>query len=233
MSLISDTMARKPDTPSDNPLLAKIDEARLRMKGAPTRNKISQMAGLDRDTLRQLELRGPEASLSVPSINAFAGVLGLDPSELIAVAPHFPQLAEPRRLSRETSMIPVLGNAAGAAVGAMALGEPIDQVERPPALAHVRDAYAVFISGDSMKPLHSPGDLRFVHPHKPPRAGDSVIVQTRESGDAACGWIKIFERQNGEWLICRQLNPEGEYKFRAEMVVRMHRVLTTAELFNK
>lgn len=226
-------MLHPPGKLSSNPLLAKIDEIRLHMKGAPSRNQISVRAGLNRDTLRQLDLRGREASLSVPSLNALAEALGVDAVELISVAPRHAVAHDPRRHVVAPHLIPVLGNAAGAVVGAMVLGEPIDQVERPPALLHVPDAYAVFISGDSMRPLHSSGDLRFVHPHKPPRAGDSVIVQTREAGEGVCGWIKILDRQNGPWLICRQLNPEGEYKFNINSVLAWHRVLTTAELFNK
>lgn len=227
-------MAKRQDQSSDNPLLAKIDEARLKMPGAPSRNAISERAGLDRGTLRQLDLRGPHASLGIPSINAIAQVLGLDPGELIAVAPRAAP-ADERRLTpaRPQGLIPVLGNAAGAVAGAMTLGEPIDYVERPPALEYVTDAYAVFVTGESMSPQHNPGDLRFVHPHKPPRAGDSVIVQTRGEKGGVHGWIKILERQTSVAWVCRQLNPAAEVKFNAANVLDVHRVLTTAELFNK
>ena len=54
---------------------------------------------------------------------------------------------------------------------------PIDYVARPVALLEARDIYAIYVEGTSMEPEHRPGDLRFVHPHKPARFGDSVIVQ--------------------------------------------------------
>ncbi len=227
-------MARTQEKPSDNPLLAKIDEARLKLPGAPTRNTICERAGLDRGTLRQLDLRGPRASLSIPSINALAQVLALDPAELIALAPRGAPAEERRSTpSKPPGLIPVLGNAAGAVAGAMTLGEPIDLVERPPALEHVPDAYAVFVTGDSMSPKHNPGDLCFVHPHKPPRAGDSVVVQTRGENGGVQGWIKILERQTSTGWTCRQINPAAEIKFAIGHVLHVHRVLTTAELFNK
>ena len=227
-------MTRKPNPArSDNPLLAKIDELRVAVKGRQlSRGAVGERAGLSRETLRQLGLRGPEASLATPSIVSIANVLGVAPSTLLSVAPKSgAEIDAPT--ARKGDMIPVLGKAAGAVVGALALGDAIDRVERPPALQHVIGAYAVYISGDSMRPMHCPGDLRFINPHKPYRTGDSVIVQTSGPNGDIFGWIKIYEHQNAEWLICRQLNPEGEYKFKATNVVDIHRVMTTGELFNK
>lgn len=227
-------MASAHEKPADNPLLAKIDELRLQLRGQPTRNAIGAKAGLSRHTLRQLELRGPNASLSLPSIAALAKTLKVDASVLMAVAPRGPHVdGTPSDSAAASDTIPILGTAAGAIVGALALGEPIDRVERPPALAHVPNAYAVYVAGQSMQPMHCEGDLRFAHPHRPPRTGDSVIVQTRGEAGDVLGWIKIYDHKNGEWLICKQLHPAGEYKFKRDAVIAMHRVLTTAEMFNK
>jgi phage repressor protein C with HTH and peptisase S24 domain len=83
-----------------------------------------------------------------------------------------------------------------------------------------------------MSPLHNPGDLRFVHPHKPPRAGDSVVLQLVEADASAQAYIKIFERRSGDWVVCRQTNPAAEIKFKAAQIRAVHRVMTMNELFN-
>ena len=53
----------------------------------------------------------------------------------------------------------------------------IDYVHRPPALLMTKDLYALYVEGDTMEPRFNAGDLVFVHPHKPVRIGDSVVVQ--------------------------------------------------------
>ncbi|GGE32751.1 DNA-binding protein [Marinicauda pacifica] len=41
-------------------------------------------------------------------------------------------------------------------------------------------AYALEISGDSMRPVYRPGDRIVVAPHSQPRRGDRVVVKTRD-----------------------------------------------------
>ena len=111
-------------------------------------------------------------------------------------------------------------------------GAPVDYVRRPPALQHVRDAYAIFVSGDSMDPLHGPGELRFVNPTRPPAPGDSVIVVTRHwAEDPGQAYIKIYRRRKGEALVLEQINPHLRIEIPLRYVVSVHRVLSTAELF--
>ena len=47
------------------------------------------------------------------------------------------------------------------------------------------DAYAIQVVSESMSPLHKPGDLCFIHPHRFYRDGDSIVVQ-KCNNVAAC-----------------------------------------------
>lgn len=131
--------------------------------------------------------------------------------------------------------VPLLGSASGSTIGKVEgfqLNDPVDYVLRPPALTTAKGLYAIFVEGDSMAPQHSSGDLRFVHPHKPPQPGQSVIVQTKAwQDDPGQAYIKIFEKRTQSKLILRQLNPAATIEIPAQYVTALHRVLTTAELF--
>lgn len=133
--------------------------------------------------------------------------------------------------------IPVLGTALGSLVddkfeGFQLEGGPIDYVRRPPGLTHAADAYAIYVQNDSMWPMHSAGDLRFANPHKPPKPGGTVIVQTRHwDSDPGQGYIKIFRRRTSTMLILEQLNPPATIEIPLRFVVSVHHVPDMAELF--
>ena len=231
-------MSKTPaSTPASNPIVAKLDAAGA-ARGL-TRHAISVAAGLDRGFLQKLEDRGPNASTRAVNLERLAEAAGLARDALFAVAPR-----EAARIVGRAALgapasaamtldVPILGVAAGSAIGAFRIGtDPIGYVARPPALAHVADAYAVYVENESMIPLHNPGDLRFVHPHKPARNGESVILQVEGADREAQAYIKIFEKRAGEWVICRQTHPAAEVKFAAKQIRAMHRVMTLNELFN-
>ncbi len=53
-------------------------------------------------------------------------------------------------------------------------------------------AFAVKLSGDSMLPVHAPGDVAVIYPGRPPRNGDTVIARLTDEhgGDVMC---KIYQ----------------------------------------
>ncbi|WP_229150745.1 S24 family peptidase [Aurantimonas sp. VKM B-3413] len=133
--------------------------------------------------------------------------------------------------------VPVYGTAAGSLAvkheGAFEMeARVIEYVRRPPALFQVRDAYAFYVSGGSMVPAHNPGDLRFVHPHKPPRQGDTVVVQARYAEHRGMeAFIAIYERRTAEKVVVTKLSPPATVEFDTRFVQHVHRVLTLNELF--
>ena len=85
--------------------------------------------------------------------------------------------------------LPVLGAARGGAdTMVLHLEKPLDWVPRPPQLGPVRDAFAVFMAGDSMVPVFDPGDILYIHPAMALKPGRAVLV-ARHDGSALVGTL--------------------------------------------
>jgi phage repressor protein C with HTH and peptisase S24 domain len=111
-------------------------------------------------------------------------------------------------------------------------GGPVDYVRRPPALAGARNAYAVYVRGDSQAPADPDGALRYVHPDRPIKPGDTVIVTTSHwPGAPEQSYIKVFRRRTANELILEQYNPHATIRIPVKYVASVHRVLTLNELF--
>lgn len=67
-------------------------------------------------------------------------------------------------------------------------------------------AYALEVSGDSMRPVYRPGDRIVVAPHAQPRRGDRVVVKTR-GGEVMA---KELGRVTAETIELISLNAEFE-----------------------
>jgi len=187
-------------------------------------------AGLSRDYLRTL-LNRPH---SVPRGNALAALaeaLDTTPDWLLGmdmVSGRAGRKRPPAPMS--AADLPVFGLAAGSVLGALTMGtEPVEYVPCPPGLSRVKGAYALIVTGSSMEPRYMAGDMIFLHPHRPPRPGDHVVIQ--EISDGTKTWIKRFERQTETHLVTLQYNPPAEVKFARNTITAVHRVLTTNELF--
>ncbi|WP_279110816.1 helix-turn-helix domain-containing protein [Bartonella apis] len=130
--------------------------------------------------------------------------------------------------------VPVLGVVAGNHVhGAFQMEAAIiDYVRRAPGLFGAKNVYALYVQGDSMAPMHKAGDLLFIHPDRPPRIGDSVVVQFKESeGDYSEAMVGILEKRTPKTISLQKLNPPAIVDIDARKVEFVHRVLTMGELF--
>lgn len=96
-------------------------------------------------------------------------------------------------------------------------GETLEMTERPPMLLGVPGAYAVYIDDRSMAPALKPGHLLWVHPKKPARPDDYVIIQQND-GQA---FVKEYVRKTDKHIICRQYNPEGEVRFPVDSEIHL------------
>lgn len=157
----------------------------------------------------------------------FAEALGMTVGEIAAAA----SVVERRPAGREdVRHMPVYGLAAGAVIGAHVMSEhAVEYIPTPAALATVRDAYALIVTGSSMEPRYFSGDVIYLHPHRPVRPGDHVAIQEARA-DGIYVSIKKFEKFTDGEIVTRQYNPAAEVKFNRKQVVAMHRVLTTNEL---
>ncbi|NMN56890.1 phage repressor protein C with HTH and peptisase S24 domain [Xanthobacter sp. SG618] len=163
-------------------------------------------------------------------------LIALDASSLLPKATVEPADVEIPATSRFSRDLPVLGTAGGAVIrqvdGFRMEHEVVDYVRRPPALAKQMNAYAIFVVGESMAPMHNPGDLRFVDPEQRPSIGDSVVVQTKHyNGDPGQGYIKLLKRRTPTNIVLQQLNPAAILEIPTQYVVSVHKVLTMNDLF--
>ena len=224
----------------ENPLIDNL-KRRLDETGRSARDVSLAVTGKP-DTLRNI-LRGATRDPKAEVLAGIAKELGTTPDALLGAASRVARL--PRREVRAANVaapplqampndVPVRGTAAGSHLrGAFELeAGVIDWVRRPSGLAGATNAYALYIEGSSMVPEHNPGDLRFVHPDRPPRIGDSVIVQVKLSPDAPIeATIGNLIRRTERAVIIGKHSPKAEVELKRETVVAIHKVMTVNELF--
>ena len=129
--------------------------------------------------------------------------------------------------------VPILRTAPGSRLRASfnLATDTVGHVRRPPALFGAKDIYALYVEGDSMYPQYSPGNLVFVHPHKPANIGDAVIVQAQDVANGEIeATIGILEGQN-ETSVTIMKHKRGNVDIPQSAGVRVHKILTTNELF--
>ena len=152
------------------------------------------------------------------------------PRSDVRIAPNAP-VFNPLDLPKD---VPVLGTAAGSHVGGafQISGGAIDYVRRPPGLIGARDVYGLYVEGTSMEPQFFPGDLVYVHPHRPARVGDPIVVQTRLSHDADIeATIGIYRKQTEKHLVIQKHNPAAEVQILRNAGLSFHRIMRNNELY--
>lgn len=115
--------------------------------------------------------------------------------------------AAPVRFSHDLDM-PVYAGAEGGSGELLIHGEPVDYISRPTSLEHVKDAFAVVVTGTSMVPAFKPGELAMVNPRQAPAPGDDcILVSTNEVTGERRGMIKEFVRSTATVWVVRQYEP--------------------------
>lgn len=131
--------------------------------------------------------------------------------------------------------VPVRGIAAcsnGEGAFQIEAGHVVDWVRRPPALAGVREAYGLYVCGDSMEPRWFHGELILVHPGRPVRPGDHVVVVMRDGpSETPYAYCKRLVRRHGGMVTVEQYNPRATRDLPEEKVIALHRVLSNNDLY--
>jgi phage repressor protein C with HTH and peptisase S24 domain len=117
--------------------------------------------------------------------------------------------------------MPIRSAARGGGEQQMFQDGPIGYTPRPANLAGVRDAYAIYMVGDSMEPRYMQGWLLHVNPFKPPIRGRDVVVYKTDQAVL----IKQFVGWNDDALLLRQLNPEEPLRIPRREVAECHLVV--------
>jgi phage repressor protein C with HTH and peptisase S24 domain len=123
--------------------------------------------------------------------------------------------------------VPIRGRAQGGLDGVLQLSnDVIDWVERSPEIAGVKDAYALYVDGDSMLDFSVPhGSIVYVHPYRRPQAG-RLCVLVLNSGAA---YVKRLARVTQAKIYVEQSNPSKTLEFAAADVAALQ--LITSVVF--
>ncbi len=118
--------------------------------------------------------------------------------------------------------LPIVGNVRG---GDQAFfldnGEVQGMVHRPGPLIGVPNAFACYMTGDSMEPRFEEGELLYVNPIKPPRPGHYVLIELQDHQ----AYVKKLVRRAGDMVIVEQFNPKREITYPAQDVRHIYRVV--------
>ena len=90
--------------------------------------------------------------------------------------------------------------------------DPIDFIPRPAPVAHVREAYGLVITGESMVPEYKPGETALINPLLPVMGGEVHVFYSDLQGEARAT-IKHLRRATAtEWLVTQHNPPKGKPK---------------------
>lgn len=195
------------------------------------------------DTVRNI-LRGGSKAPRIDTLYQLASVAGVQPPwGALEVVPPAPANDGPQdmQVAPTTDLnirampqdMPVRGSAACGPNGLFEMqGQVLEYVRRPPRLMNVKDAYALYCLGESMRPWREHGQLVYVHPHQPVNIGDYVVVQLTPAGDSSTpeAYIKRLVRRTSDHLVVHQYNPEDDLRIPAKKVKAIHRIVDWSEL---
>ena len=161
---------------------------------------LAKRSGLDPTTFNKSKRITPDGRERWPSTESVAKALaatnvGIDT---------FVQLID--QTKRPVQSVPLLGLAQAGSGGffddgGFPVGKGWDEVGLPS--VNDEHAYALEISGDSMKPAYRDGDVIVVSPGTPIRRGDRVVVKTKD-GEVM---VKELKRRTARTLELQSLNP--------------------------
>lgn len=121
--------------------------------------------------------------------------------------------------------LPVYGSAQGGDDGMTIDYQPIEWMRRPQALEGVVDAFAFYVVGDSMTPRFRHGERLLVHPRRPPRPGEDVLIILRDGADREAGetdrrhaMVKTLVGRAGANVTVAQYNPPREFELPASEI---------------
>jgi phage repressor protein C with HTH and peptisase S24 domain len=173
---------------------------RLAERAGISASALAKRSGLDPTTFNKSKRVTIEGRERWPSTESVAKALAATNSTIDT----FVQLIGDS--ARSVRSVPLLGFAQAGAGGyfddgGFPVGKGWDEVPLP--AVDDEHAYALEISGDSMKPAYRDGDVIVVSPGTPIRRGDRVVVKT---GDGEV-MVKELRRRTAKTLELQSLNP--------------------------
>ena len=182
------------------------------------------------------KLENGKIRLTQEYLELLSEALACTPAELLG-PPAYSKKPLAKRASRVAS--PRAGNAYGAVSTYVPVYGPVGAsnpdkisitedfiVERKPApeeLRHVRDAFIMYVAGESMYPRYKYGEMVSVHPHRPHSVGQDCVLVFNDGNAIVKEFVGESEDKK-EWKL-RQYNPEKIFKVKKADVRAIYAVV--------
>jgi phage repressor protein C with HTH and peptisase S24 domain len=173
-----------------------------------SQRELGNRVGISQVAVKKIEAGDTLHSKFLPKI---AQVLDLDLSELDRSLS-----GRPQNLGFEKPFItdgrpdfPVYSSAEGGPGEIIRSSDPVDFIPRPTDLAHVRDAYGLLITGNSMAPEYKSGETATVEPHLPVVPDEVYIFYAELNGEARATIKHLRRATSDRWLVMQHNPPEG------------------------
>ena len=175
---------------------------RLAARAKLTPSGLAKKAGLDPTTFNKSKRITPEGRPRWPSTESVAKALAATSTKVDTFVTLITDGAKPT-----IQNVPVIGFAEAGTGGYFDdAGFPVGRGWEEIAFPQLTDehAYALEISGDSMKPAYRDGDIIIVSPGSPVRRGDRVVVKTKNDEVM----VKELRRKTAKTVELKSLNAE-------------------------
>ena len=175
---------------------------RLAARAKLTASGLAKKAGLDPTTFNKSKRITPEGRPRWPSTESVAKALAATHTTVDTFVSRITDGGK-----QTISQVPLIGVAEAGAEGYFDDGGfPVGKGWEETTLPSVTDehAYALKISGDSMKPAYRAGDVIVVSPAAPVRKGDRVVVKTKKDEVM----VKELKRKTVKLIELKSLNAE-------------------------
>lgn len=169
----------------------------------------------------------------VPKIEKYLGISLTEKTQTSAPNPPPARITAPLRTGDMPRDVPIMGNAYGGDEADFCFtGQITDYARRPPRIERDSTVFGIYVSGNSMSPRFTEGELVYASSARPAAIGDYVIVELKpkREGDDTLGYIKQLTKRTASKLIVRQLSPEKTIEFDLKRVKAVHRVIPWTEL---
>jgi transcriptional regulator with XRE-family HTH domain len=169
-----------------------------------SQQQLAKRVGMTQSSIALIESGDTARTRFLPQLAAALNVNihDLDPS----LAPPGPGGGTVTTITTPGNDFPIYASAEGGEGTIILSTDPVDFMPRPAPLAHVRNSYGLYLTGDSMVPEFWPGEVAMVNPVLPIIAQVPAILYTEKHGEARAT-IKRIEKATADTWHLRQWNP--------------------------
>lgn len=170
--------------------------------------QLANLAKCSQQLIAALEAGTTKTTKFLPRIaavlNVLPGVLDEDFAGLTSV--DGPIAAQPTA----DRVFPVYASAEGGPGEVIRSADPMEWVPRPDPVLHVKQAYGMKISGESMVPEYRPGDTAIVNPLLPIIGGEVYIFYHEIDGEARATIKELRRATTDVWHVRQHNPPDGK-----------------------